>query len=272
MPQVISANSSPRCMRGEIRAHQQRRLDHADEDMHRRAERQRRRRCPSTRRSSQANAAVMRCRTPQWNSSEASALIVSTSGSAWKARMKLAPGWVSANGSGGRRRDSRTRSCVPASVAVCSAVARVVQPEHRRDRPAGMPSSSSAKHDLQARRRRRRCARECGAGPRCSSEGEQQQGDEAQTGRSIAVASAPAAARWLNGIVGGEFADRVHIHFHHARPLDAPAPWPPSRRRYRRCCDLEERDAGQRRQMSQIGSLQVGVEAAALLRWRPGCA
>ena len=55
---------------------------------------------PIERRSSQAKAAVTRCSTPQWNSSEASALIISTSGSAWKARMKLAPGWVSANGSG----------------------------------------------------------------------------------------------------------------------------------------------------------------------------
>ena len=56
---------------------------------------------PMTRRSNQAKAAVTRCSTPQWNSSDASALIVSTSGSAWKARMKLAPGCVSANGNGG---------------------------------------------------------------------------------------------------------------------------------------------------------------------------
>ena len=59
---------------------------------------------PITRRSSQAKAAVTRCNTPQWNSSDASALIVSTSGSAWKARMKLPPGCDSANGSGGPAR------------------------------------------------------------------------------------------------------------------------------------------------------------------------
>ena len=56
------------------------------------------------RRNSHAKAAAIRCNTPQWNSSEARALIVSTSGSAWNARMKLAPGFASAKGSGGPAR------------------------------------------------------------------------------------------------------------------------------------------------------------------------
>ena len=55
---------------------------------------------PIQRRSSQANAPVTRCITPQWNSNDASALITNTIGSALNARMKLAPGCVSANGSG----------------------------------------------------------------------------------------------------------------------------------------------------------------------------
>ncbi|MEJ0046062.1 MAG: hypothetical protein WDN04_08010 [Rhodospirillales bacterium] len=49
--------------------------------------------------SSQANAAVMRCNSPQYSSNELSALITSTSGNILKARIKLAAGRVSTNGS-----------------------------------------------------------------------------------------------------------------------------------------------------------------------------
>ena len=51
-----------------------------------------------------AKTPVTACKTPQWNSSEAKALIVRTSGKAWNARMKLAPGWVSTKGKGGPAR------------------------------------------------------------------------------------------------------------------------------------------------------------------------
>ena len=91
MPQVINANNSPRCIR--IRYG---RTSSGASTMPTNT-------CtaapsasgpliPMDRRSSQANAAVTRCSTPQWNNSDASALIVSTSGNAWNARMKLAPG------------------------------------------------------------------------------------------------------------------------------------------------------------------------------------
>ena len=53
---------------------------------------------PMARRSTDANAAVSRCSTPQWNSSADSALMTSTSGSILNARMTLLPGASSGKG------------------------------------------------------------------------------------------------------------------------------------------------------------------------------
>ena len=97
MPQVISANNSPRCMRAS-----QGRTSSGASTMPTNT-------CtaapsasapptPIVRRSTQAKPRITACSTPQWNSSVASALMVSTSGRAWKARMNAPPGTASANG------------------------------------------------------------------------------------------------------------------------------------------------------------------------------
>ena len=55
---------------------------------------------PKSRRSTPAMARTIAGSTPQWNSTEESAPTTSTSGRAWKNRMKEAPGKGSGKGSG----------------------------------------------------------------------------------------------------------------------------------------------------------------------------
>ena len=55
---------------------------------------------PSVRRSTAANAPLIACSTPHWNSSAEIALMTSTSGRILNARISAPPGCVSRNGSG----------------------------------------------------------------------------------------------------------------------------------------------------------------------------
>ena len=107
MPQLISANSSPRDMRREIGPDQQRRLDHADEDMHGRADAQRPADAErSPQHPGEARTILQHAPVEQQRGQRG---IVSTIGKARKARMKLRRDG-SRRRAGRRRRDSRTRS------------------------------------------------------------------------------------------------------------------------------------------------------------------
>ena len=104
MPQVINANNSPRCMR-ERYGRTSNGASIMPTNTCTAAPRANGPLMPSApTQQTCANSPVTNCSTPQWNSNDAKALMVNTSGSAWNASTKLAPGCDSANGNGGPAR------------------------------------------------------------------------------------------------------------------------------------------------------------------------